>query len=80
MRVHDVYYDLLVADPIGTVKRIYDQYELEWTRGFESKLQAFVGAHSQGQHGKHVYSASDFGLNDKETTERFGAYIRRFKL
>ena len=25
VRVHDVYYDLLVADPIGTVKRIYDQ-------------------------------------------------------
>ena len=79
-RVHDVYYDLLVADPIGTVKRIYDQYELEWTRDFEARLQAFVSAHPQGQHGKHVYSGSDFGLKDKETTERFGAYIRRFKL
>jgi hypothetical protein len=79
-RVHDVYYDLLVADPIGTVKRIYDQYELEWTRGFEARLKAFVSAHPQGQQGKHVYSGSDFGLKDKETTERFGAYIRRFKL
>lgn len=79
-RVHDVYYDLLVADPIGTVKRIYDQYELEWTRDFEARLRAFVSAHPQGQHGKHVYSGSDFGLNNKETTERFGAYIRRFKL
>lgn len=79
-RIHDVYYDLLVVDPIGTVKRIYDQYELEWTRDFEARLQTFVSAHPQDQHGKHVYSGSDFGLKDKDTTERFGAYIRRFKL
>ena len=79
-RIHDVYYDLLVADPIGTVKRIYDHYELAWTRDFEARLQAFVTAHPQGQHGKHVYSGSDFGLKDEETTKRFGAYIRRFRL
>jgi hypothetical protein len=79
-RVHDVFYDLLVVDPIGTVKRIYDQFELEWTRDFEARLQAYVGAHPQGQHGKHVYSGLDFGLRDEETAERFGAYIRRFRL
>ena len=79
-RIHDVYYDLLVADPIGTVKRIYDHYELAWTRDFEARLQAFVTAHPQGQHGKHVYSGSDFGLKDEETTKLFGAYIRRFRL
>jgi len=64
VRVHDVYYELLVTDPIGSVKRIYDQYDLEWTRDFEARLQAFVSAHPQGQHGKHVYSGSDFGLNE----------------
>jgi hypothetical protein len=79
-RVHDVFYDLLVADPIGTVKHIYAQFELEWTGAYEERLQAYVNTHPQGQHGKHVYSGSDFGLRDEETAERFGAYIRRYRL
>ena len=78
--VHDVFYDQLVADPIGTVKRIYDQFNLEWTETFETRLHAYVSAHPQGQHGKHVYSGSDFGLRDEETAERFGLYISRYRL
>ena len=78
--VHDVFYDQLVADPIHTVKRIYDQFNLEWTGAFESRLQAYVSTHPQGQHGKHVYSGSDFGLRDEETAERFEAYISRYRL
>ena len=78
--VHDVFYDQLVADPIHTVKRIYDQFNLKWTGAFETRLQAYVSTHPQGQHGKHVYSGSDFGLRDEETAERFEAYISRYRL
>lgn len=79
-KVHDVYYDRLVIDPIGTVKRIYDQFELEWTKEFEVRLQAYVNSNPQGKHGKHVYSGLDFGLKDEETAERFESYISRFRL
>ena len=78
--VHDVIYDQLVADPIGTVKSIYAFHNLEWTRDFEARLHAYVHGHPQGKYGKHVYSGSDFGLNDAETAERFEPYIRRFQL
>jgi len=78
--VHDVFYDQLVTDPIRTVKSIYDQFNLEWTRVFETRLQAYVSAHPQGLHGKHVYSGSDFGVKDEETAKRFGAYINRYRL
>ena len=79
-KVHDVYYDRLVEDPIGTVRGIYDKFELEWTKEFEARLQVYVNSNPQGKHGKHVYSGLDFGLKDEETAERFESYISRFRL
>ena len=76
--VFDVFYKSLVADPIGTVREIYTHFDLPWTKSYETDLEKFVHGNPKNKHGKHHYSASDFGLNESELAERFQFYTDYF--
>ena len=76
--VFDVYYDHLVADPIGTVRGIYDRFGLAWSGAFEDRLRAYVLKNPKGRHGPHRYASAEFGQTDEGIAERFAAYRRRF--
>jgi hypothetical protein len=76
----DVYYDRLVADPIGTVRDIYDHYDLAWSDEFAERLNSYVQQNPIGKHGPHRYAPEDFGQTGEAISERFAAYIERFEL
>jgi hypothetical protein len=76
----DVYYDRLVADPIGTVRDIYDHYDLAWSDEFAEQLNSYVQQNPIGKHGPHRYAPEDFGQTGEAISERFAAYIERFEL
>jgi Sulfotransferase family len=76
----DVYYDRLVADPIGTVRDIYDHYDLAWSDEFAEQLNSYVQQNPRGKHGAHRYAPEDFGQTGEAISERFAAYIERFEL
>jgi hypothetical protein len=76
----DVYYDRLVADPISTVRDIYDHYNLAWSEEFAERLNYYVQQNPRGKHGAHRYAAEDFGQTGEAISERFAAYIERFEL
>src|SRR5215211_6981452 len=76
----DVYYDRLVADPIGTVRDIYDHYDLAWSEEFAERLNYYVQQNPKGKHGAHGYAPEDFGQTGEAISERFAAYIERFEL
>ena len=76
--IADVYYDDLVADPIGVVKRIREHHGLEFTDAYAAGLQAFLRDNPQHKHGKHRYSGADFGLDDDGIRARFQRYLERF--
>jgi hypothetical protein len=76
----DVYYDRLVADPIGTVRDIYDHYDLAWSEEFAERLNYYVQQNPRGKHGAHRYAPEDFGQRKEAISERFAAYIERFEL
>jgi hypothetical protein len=78
--IYDVYYDQLVADPVDTVRGIYDHYGLAWSGDYEEKLKGYVRDNPQGKHGKHNYSPEDFGLTDIAIARRFAEYSERFGL
>jgi hypothetical protein len=78
--VFDVYYKSLVSDPIGTVHEIYTHFDLPWTKSYEVDLEKFVHDNPKGKHGKHRYTASDFGLNESEIADRFQFYTKYFGL
>jgi hypothetical protein len=76
----DVYYDRLVTDPIGTVRDIYDHYDLAWSEEFAERLNCYVKQNPRGKHGAHLYAPEDFGQTGEAISERFAAYIERFEL
>ncbi len=51
--VFDVHYDRLVADPIGTVRDIYDHYDLAWSEEFAERLNYYLQQNPRGKHGAH---------------------------
>ncbi|HYQ83093.1 MAG TPA: sulfotransferase, partial [Rubrobacter sp.] len=76
----DVYYDRLVADPIGTVRDIYDHYGLAWSEEFEERLNHYLRQNPRGKHGAHLYAPENFGQTKDTISRRFAAYIERFEL
>lgn len=76
--IYDVYYEQLVSDAVGTVKRIYDHFGLAWTGEYEEQLRLYVRDHPQDKHGKHNYSSEDFGLTDDAIAKRFAKYSEVF--
>jgi hypothetical protein len=76
----DVYYDRLVTDPIGTVRDIYNHYDLAWSEKFAQRLNYYVQQNPRGKHGAHLYAPEDFGQTEEAISERFAAYIERFEL
>ena len=76
----DVYYDRLIADPIGTVRDIYDHYGLAWSEEFAERLNYYLQQNPRDKHGAHRYAPEDFGQTGEAISERFAAYIDRFEL
>ena len=78
--VYDVFFDSLVSDPIGTVRGIYSHFGLPWTDTYASDLDEFVHRNPKDKHGRHRYSASDFGLTETEIADQLKFYSEHFGL
>lgn len=78
-QVFDVRFEELVADPLGTVRRIYDRFGFSFDPRMEAGMQQWLAANPQGKHGTHKYDLAQFGLTDADVTSRFAAYQSRFE-
>lgn len=76
----DIFYDELVANPVGAARKIYTHFGLAWTDEKEQQLSQYIADNPRGKHGVHQYSAADFGLTDAQIRERFADYIERFNV
>lgn len=79
-RFLDVRYTDLVREPIATVRRLYDHFDLPWTDVFEARMQRFLAQNPKDKHGRHSYSLAAFGLDPDEERARYRAYRERFGL
>jgi len=77
-RVIDVYNRDLAADPVATMRAIYGKAGKEFTPAFEAALRQRIADRPRGSHGKHDYSAEEFGLESVSIRRRFANYIERF--
>jgi hypothetical protein len=76
--IYDVFYDSLVSDPVGTVQNIYSHFGLPWEEGYEATLKDYIQRNKKDKHGKHRYTAPDFGLTEGEIAERMKFYTDYF--
>jgi hypothetical protein len=78
-QIADVRYQDLVADPIGTVTRLYDDWGLELSDDTLSRLRQYVAArHANRGAGEHHYRFEDTGLNLIEHRALVADYQKRF--
>jgi Sulfotransferase family len=78
-RVVDVYFHEYMADELGTLQRIYDAADIEFTEQARAEISAYQAAHPRGKQGRVVYNLrSDFATTPEEVRSRFGAYLDRF--
>jgi hypothetical protein len=78
LAVVDVQYADLVADPVATVRRVYDEHGLDCTPAIEAAVSAGAAQRPQHKQGKHRYQLSDFGLTEKGVQAALGEYAERF--
>jgi len=79
-RFFDVRYRDLVADPLETVRSVYERFAIPLTTIAEARMRRYVADTPKDKHGAHVYSLDQFGLNLDEEHERYREYRQRFLL
>jgi hypothetical protein len=77
-RFLDVHHRELVADPMGTVRRIYEWVGLDLTPESEAAIAAWNDENRSGSHGTHRYTAEEFGLSAGQLRADFDTYVRHF--
>ena len=77
-RLVHVQYRSLVADPVGTVARIYDAFGLELTREAHAAMAAKVARAPNGGYGANRYRPEEFGIDPERERERASVYAERF--
>jgi hypothetical protein len=88
----DVLYNDLIAHPIETVKKIYQQFDWTFTDTYENILNAYLeenrrerAAVKSRTGGKskalHSYEASEFGIDAAVLTSgKYAAYIKKYSV
>lgn len=76
----DTFYRDFISDPIVVVRQIYSHFQMELTPDAEQRMHLFLADNDKEKHGKHVYSAEQFGLEDETIAAQFAEYIDAFDL
>jgi hypothetical protein len=77
-RFLDVHHRDLVADPQGTIRRVYDWLGLELRPDVALTIFDWQDAHAVGTGGTHHYTPEQFGLSADRIRSDYDFYIRHF--
>jgi hypothetical protein len=76
-RVLDVQYRDLVADPVATMRRVYEWIGTPFDATADAAVRAHLTAHAQHRHGVHEYSFAATGLDLAEVRALYAGYMAR---
>ncbi len=76
----DVRYKDLVADPVETIRSIYDRCGVDFTDSHRFAITNYLDAKPKAKHGEHRYALEQFELDAAEIRERYGRYCERHQV
>ncbi|HEY3669886.1 MAG TPA: sulfotransferase [Acidimicrobiia bacterium] len=79
-RFLDVHHREFVADPMGTVQRVYDFLGYELVPSVEQTIADWTAVNRSGAQGTHRYTAEQFGLTDAKLRDDYRFYIDHFDI
>jgi Sulfotransferase family len=77
-RFFDLPHHEFVADPMGTIERIYRWLDRELTSDTRSAMIAWSEKNRSGAHGAHRYTLEQFGLDRDHLRSQFSSYTDHF--
>jgi hypothetical protein len=78
--IYDIQYAEQLADPIGSMRRLYAHFDEPFTAEAEASMRRLLAANPQGKHGKHHYTLEEFGLTAEGVRKHFQDYCERYKI
>jgi hypothetical protein len=77
-QITDVVYKDMVADPVGTIERLYAAWDLPVTSAFRTALDGYLAARHTDRSPAHDYSFDDTGLDRATHRALVAPYQERF--
>ena len=74
-QIIDIRFEDLVADPIGTVQRIYTQLGYPYSVPFEQKMIRYLNKERAAAKPRHAYTLEQFHLSREMVMERSAEYL-----
>jgi hypothetical protein len=79
LRVHDMRYTDLAADPVATAREAYRYHGMEFTAAAAAGIRRWLAENPADKHGRHTYSLGDFGLTEPRIREVYADYIETYR-
>ncbi len=77
-QVIDMFHSDLSQDPMGSMKKIYEHFDIPFSRTVQKRMQVWLRENPRSQFGTHFCNASELGMDPDLEKERFGFYYDRF--
>jgi hypothetical protein len=78
VRIVDVHYVELIADPMAAARSLYQAFGLEMTDAAHLAMTAHLAVDHHGKGPARRYGLADFGLDEAQIEAAFGGYIERY--
>jgi hypothetical protein len=79
LRVHDMRYKDLAADPVATVRAAYRFHGMEFTADSATGVSRWLAENPADKHGRHTYSLDDFGLTENRIRDVYADYVDTYR-
>lgn len=77
-QIFDCMYEELFTNPIEMVKRIYQKYELDYSKEFEERMKNYLRNNKQGKYGRHKYSLEEYGFTGEGLYQKYKDYMDHY--
>lgn len=79
VKVHDLRFKDIVADPIEAVRGVYAHADMEFSAKTELAVGAWWADNPADKHGQHKYELSDYGLTREQVENVYDDYIATYR-
>jgi uncharacterized protein YneF (UPF0154 family) len=77
-QVVDVFHTDLSRDPTGSMKKIYEHFDIPFSQTVQKRMQVWLRDNPRSTFGSHFCNASELRMDPVVEKERFGFYLKRF--
>jgi len=79
LKVYDLSYRELAADPVNAVRGIYKSFGIEFRSESEAGIRRWLAENPADKHGRHTYKLEDYGLTELDVQAVYGHYMDAYR-